>query len=260
MDTQKLNSNQQKESKVKHQNGVAGQFGVAVTAAGLSSAGTVFAQKMLKEDEEPVEPVEESEVPVDSQNTVDENVENIASPEDIVFPEEEVENIVEVVEEPQPITEENADVTSETIAESDEVVVDQQEVQVPDNIVEPVNPDEIAEAILSEEQIDPNDVEMAEVINFNEIGTVYTVDGESYTAASFHNPNDEELLMVDVDDDDVFDLVTTTDGIVLGEANGMTVGDAEVMIEDDPTYIAQSDTDNDELMNGEDYMNDVILS
>lgn len=260
MDTQKLNSNQQKENKVKQQNGVAGQFGVAATAAGLSSAGTVFAQEMLKENEEPVEPVEESEVPVDSQDTVDENVEEVVSPEDIVLPEEEVENMVEVVEEPQPITEENADVASDTIAETDEAVVDQQEVQVPENIVEPVNPDEIAEAILSEEQIDPNDVEMAEVINFNEIGTVYTVDGESYTAASFHDPNGEELLMVDVDDDDIFDLVTTTDGTVLGEANGMTVGDAEVMIEDDPTYLAQSDTDNDELMNGEDYMNDVILS
>ena len=260
MDTQKLNSNQQKENTEKKQNGVAGQFGVAATAAGLSSAGTVFAQEMLKESEEPVEPVEESEVPVDSQDTVEENVEEIASPEDIVLPEEEVENMEEVVEEPQPITEENADVTSDTIVESNETVLEQQEVQVQENIVEPVNPDEIAEAILSEEQIDPNDVEMAEVINFNEIGTVYTVDGESYTAASFHDPNGEELLMVDVDDDDVFDLVTTTDGIVLGEANGMTVGDAEVMIEDDPTHIAQSDTDNDELMNGEDYMNDVILS
>lgn len=257
MDTQKLNSNQQKENTEKKQNGVVGQFGVAATAAGLSSAGTMFAQEMLKES---VEPAEAPEVPADSQDTVDENVEDIASPEDIVLPEEEVENMEEVVEEPQPITEENADVIPDTIIESNEAVEDQQEEQALDNIVEPVNPDEIAEAILTEEQIDPNDVEMAEVINFNEIGTVYTVDGESYTAASFHDPNGEELLMVDVDDDDVFDLVTTTDGIVLGEANGMTVGDAEVMIEDDPTYIAQSDTDNDELMNGEDYMNDVILS
>lgn len=260
MDTQKLNSNQQKGNNMKKQNGVAGQFGMAVTSAGLSSAGTVFAQEMLKKSEEPVHPVDEPEVAIDNHETLDDNVEDTVSPEEIVLPDEEVENMVEVLEEPQPITEETSDVTSDAIAESNDVVAEPQEEQISENIVEPVNPDEIAEAILSEEQIDPNDVEMAEVINFNEIGTVYTVDGESYTAASFHDPNGDELLMVDVDDDDIFDLVTTTDGIVIGDANGMTVGDAEVMIEDEPTYLAQSDSDNDELMNGEDYMNDVILS
>ena len=35
---------------------------------------------------------------------------------------------------------------------------------------------------------------------------------------------------------------------------------SEVMIDDDPTYLAQTDSDDGELMNGEDYMNDVILS
>lgn len=262
MDTQKLNSNQPKEKSEKKQNGMAGQFGVAATAAGLSSAGTVLAQEMLKENEMPVE---ETVAPVENQETVEENVEDVVNVEDIVLPEAE-EDVVEVVEpqpiteEPQPVTEETQEDTPDISEEGDDVVAEQQEVQISEEVVETVNPDDIAEAILSEELIDPNDVEMAEVINFDEIGTVYTVDGESYTAATFHDPNGEELMMVDVDDDDVFDLVTTTDGTVIGEANGMTVGDAEVMIDDDPTYLAQTDSDDGELMNGEDYMNDVILS
>lgn len=261
MDTQKINSNQPKDKSEKKQNGMTGQFGVAATAAGLSSAGTVLAQEMLKDDEVPVE---ESVTPVENQDTIEENVGEVVNAEDIILPEEE--NIVEVAEpqpiteEPQPVTEETPVGTSDIIEEGDDTIVEQPEVQISEGVVEPVNPDDIAEAILSEEQVDPNDVDMAEVINFDEIGTVYTVDGESYTAASYHDPNGEELIMVDVDDDDVFDLVTTTDGTVIGEANGMTVGDAEVMIDEDPTYLAQTDSDGGELMNGEDYMNDIILS
>lgn len=258
MDTQKVNSNQPKDkSDKKQKNGMAEQFGVAATAAGLSSAGTVFAQEILKEEDtpadEPVTPVED--------NTSDENTEDIVNPEDIIVSEGVEDEIVEVIEEPQPITEDDIPVTSDMTDESDEPSSEQTEDHVSEDTVDPVNPDEVAEAILSGEQVDPNDVEMADVVNFDEIGTVYTVDGESYTAATFHDPSGEEMVMVDVDDDDVFDLVTTTDGTVVGEANGMTVGDAEIMIDDDPTYLAQSDTTDDEdLVNGEDYMNDVILS
>lgn len=258
MDTQKINSNQPKDkSDKKQKNGMAEQFGVAATAAGLSSAGTVFAQEILKEEDtptdEPVTPVED--------NTSDENTEDIVNSEDIIVSEGVEDEVVEVIEEPQPITEDDIPVTSDMTDGNDEPSSEQTEDHVSEDTVDPVNPDEVAEAILSGEQVDPNDVEMADVVNFDEIGTVYTVDGESYTAATFHDPSGEEMVMVDVDDDDVFDLVTTTDGTVVGEANGMTVGDAEIMIDDDPTYLAQSDTTDDEdLVNGEDYMNDVILS
>lgn len=258
MDTQKINSNQLKDkSDKKQKNGMAEQFGVAATAAGLSSAGTVFAQEILKEEDTPAD---ELVTPVED-NTSDENTEDIVNPEDIIVSEGVEDEIVEVIEEPQPITEDDIPVTSDMTDESDEPSSEQTEDHVSEDTVDPVNPDEVAEAILSGEQVDPNDVEMADVVNFDEIGTVYTVDGESYTAATFHDPSGEEMVMVDVDDDDVFDLVTTTDGTVVGEANGMTVGDAEIMIDDDPTYLAQSDTTDDEdLVNGEDYMNDVILS
>jgi hypothetical protein len=110
---------------------------------------------------------------------------------------------------------------------------------------QPVNPDEIAEAIISEEQIDPNDIDLANVVNFDEIGTVYTVDGESHTAAAFHDNEGNQLMMVDVDGDDVFDLIYDDSGEAIAEVPGkLTVDDAQIDIADDGTYLAHNDSSN----------------
>ncbi len=110
------------------------------------------------------------------------------------------------------------------------------------DITDTVNPDDIAEAIIAGEQVDPNDIDMANVVNFDEIGTVYTVDGESYTAATFHDAAGNQLVMVDVDGDDVFDVIADTDGNPIAEAPGnLTVDDAEINIADDGTYLAHND-------------------
>lgn len=126
--------------------------------------------------------------------------------------------------------------------------------------IEDINPDEIADAIIAEEQIDPNDIEAGEVINFDEVGMVYTVTGESYNAATFHDENGNQLMMVDVDGDELFDIITTGDGeFLVAEMNGeLSMSDAEVMVNSDPTYLAASDTDNMSLPQGEDIMNDIL--
>ncbi|MCM1140798.1 MAG: hypothetical protein NC453_19690, partial [Muribaculum sp.] len=125
-----------------------------------------------------------------------------------------------------------------------------------------VNPDEVAEAIIAEEQVDPNDIDLADVVNFDEIGTVYTVDGESYTAAAFHDAAGNELVMVDVDGDDVFDIITDMEGNVLTDPQGnilaagdVTVDDAEIGIADNHTYLAANNTDD---FGDASLMNDVI--
>lgn len=110
---------------------------------------------------------------------------------------------------------------------------------VGDNPGDVVNPDEIAEAIISEENIDPNDIDMADVVNFDEIGAVYTVDGENYTAASFHDGAGNDFVMVDVDGDDVFDVIMDAEGNLLAEVPGnISVGDAQEDIEPDDVYLA----------------------
>lgn len=186
--------------------------------------------------------------------------------------------------EPQPITDNGggsstivdpvADPVAEPIADievEEPVITEPADIQIdPEPTVEItqdtpaediVNPDEIAEAIISEEQIDNNDIDMADVVNFDEIGTVYTVDGESYTAAAFHDGAGNNLIMVDVDGDNVFDLITDYEGNVLADVPGnLSVGDAVENIEEDEVYLAYDpDTDNvDEF--GADTLSDDLLT
>lgn len=120
---------------------------------------------------------------------------------------------------------------------------------------EVVNPDEIAEAIIAENKIDPNDIDMADVINFDEIGTVYTVDGESYTAAAFHDAAGNNLIMVDVDGDNVFDVITDYDGNLIAEVPGnLSVGDAQEDVADDDVYLAYDN----EMDNVDEYGDDSL--
>lgn len=167
--------------------------------------------------------------------------------------------------EPAPIT--STDNASEEVIE---VVEEQpQEVTSPDDVeqnpTETVNPDDVAEAIIAEEQVDPNDIDMADVVNFDEIGTVYTVDGESYTAAAFHDAAGNQLVMVDVDGDDVFDVITDMGGNILTDPQGnilvagdVTVDDVEIGITDSHTYLAANETDTTDEFGADSLMNDII--
>ncbi|MDE5634396.1 MAG: hypothetical protein K2I51_07000, partial [Muribaculaceae bacterium] len=119
----------------------------------------------------------------------------------------------------------------------------------PEPELEPVNPDEIAEAIISEEMIDPNDIDMADVVSFDEIGTVYNVHGEAMTTATFHDEYGNQLTMIDLDNDNVFDVLGDEYGNPLVDEHGdlvalntgTTVDDVELEIHDDDTYLAADD-------------------
>lgn len=68
--------------------------------------------------------------------------------------------------------------------------------------------------------------------------------------------------MVDVDDDDVFDIISTTEGEVVElYAGNLTVEDAEIGINDDPVYLAANDDMPEiETTSGEEFANDIINS
>lgn len=160
--------------------------------------------------------------------------------------------------EPQPIT--NSEIVEPTIEPTTEV---ETEVRVETEPIEQtnttsnnvVNPDEIADAIIAEDKIDPNDIDMADVINFDEIGTVYTVDGESYTAAAFHDAAGNNLIMVDVDGDNVFDVITDYDGNLIAEVPGnISVGDAQEDMAGDDVYLAYDN----EMDNVDEYGDDSL--
>jgi len=150
----------------------------------------------------------------------------------------------DVVAEPEtPVVAEN--VTPDEIVDPNSVILE------PDNELDAVvNPDEVAVAIISGDEVDPADIETAEILDFHEITEVYDSEGGVYTAATFTDTQGNDLLMVDVDNDDTFDVIADAGGAVLLDedgaaisAGGITVGDAEMNIYGNDTYIASSDTD-----------------
>lgn len=197
--------------------------------------------------------------------------EEVSTPEEIVTP-EEIETPEEVmtpeeVETPEevPVEETSPEGATDTTITEEQAISPATEEEATEIMPDEVNPDEIAEAIIAEEQIDPADIDMADVIDFDEIGTVYTVGGESYTAASFHDSVGNQLVMVDVDDDGVFDIITDMEGNPITDgagnymaAGGMTVDDAELDVSDDGTYLAQSDGGTTENYGAESIGEDLI--
>lgn len=124
---------------------------------------------------------------------------------------------------------------------------------------EEVNPDEIADAIIAEEQIDPDDIDMGDVFNFTDIGSVYTIEGDSYTAAAFHDSEGNEMYLADVDGNGYFDLVLDENLVAVSQIDEVVgVSDVEVAINHDPTYLAADTGDETSLPTGEDIMNDLI--
>lgn len=168
---------------------------------------------------------------------------------DIVEPTVSVESTIEPTVSVEPTIEPTTEIEPEVTVETEPV---EQTSMTSSDIV---NPDEIAEAIIAEDKIDPNDIDMADVINFDEIGTVYTVDGESYTAAAFHDAAGNDLIMVDVDGDNVFDVITDYDGNYIADVPGnLSVGDAQEDIADDDVYLAYDN----EMDNVDEYGDDSL--
>lgn len=221
----------------------------AAAATGIGVAGATIIQGSKNDDViEADEVIETADVvvapePVQTEGSMSASA---AQPSDV--PQAPSATVSDVAVEPQPVTS-----GSDTPADVINVMTEPTEPVTPSetnenvattgqNTPETVNPGEIADAIIAEEQIDPNDIDVTNVVNFDEIGTVYTVDGESYTAAAFHDAAGNQLVMVDVDGDDVFDVITDMEGNMLAQVPGnLTVDDAELGIVDDGVYLAHHD-------------------
>lgn len=238
----------------------------AASTAGLGAAGAHIVSELGKSediltDENVInEPIEEVAQPSNEATTNMGTTSPSASPTS--NPSHTTSTTATV--EPQPTT--NGDIveptvsvepTIEPVTEAEpEVTVETDPVgQTSTTTSDTVNPNEIAEAIIAENKIDPNDIDMVDIINFDEIGTVYTVDGECYTAAAFHDAAGNNLIMVDVDGDNVFDVITDYDGNLIAEVPGnLSVGDAQEDIADDDVYLAYDN----EMDNVDEYGDDSL--
>ena len=97
------------------------------------------------------------------------------------------------------------------------------------------------------EEIDPQDVDMDDILLVDDIGTVYTVDGRELNAALIHDSQGNQAVMVDVDGDHVYDVIATPEGEVIAEVPGdIDVSDVELLYaqqHEHTGYLEQNDLD-----------------
>lgn len=126
-----------------------------------------------------------------------------------------------------------------------------------------VDPDAVAEGVLAAEMIDPTDINAAEaqltVNDINDVSYVYTVDGERLTTLAVQDANGEDMYMVDIDGDMIFDAIADANlqpiDIVAG---GASLSDIELMQQQGQVgYMAQTDADA-EMMNDDSFEADII--
>ena len=103
------------------------------------------------------------------------------------------------------------------------------------SIIDNVNPDDVAQEIVEGDFIDPADNDAPDLA-ITGVGTVETLDGQVLTAAQIVGDNGDNLYMVDLNNDDVLDVVTTSEGFLVDSVGGpLTIDDAESIIsQDDP--------------------------
>ena len=122
--------------------------------------------------------------------------------------------------------------------------------------------DDIVDVIV--EEIDPQDIDMEDVLLVDEIGTVYTVDGGELNAALIHDNQGNQAVMVDVDGDNVYDVIATPEGEVIAQVPGdIDVSDVELLYAQQhghTGYMEQNDFDIAMNEENSDIQNDISLT
>ena len=136
------------------------------------------------------------------------------------------------------------------------------EPQTDPEIISPEEIDDTVEKITGEDYIDATDID-APNLDITSIGTITTADGQELAAAQILSDTGDELYVVDVDSDNVYDYLADANGNVISGAGTLTVGDAEVIITEndgEAGYLANNDNDgmtDDLLMGIEDDIMDI---
>lgn len=133
---------------------------------------------------------------------------------------------------------ESVDPQEESATEAEETILTEP-TPIPEPIPEPTPipepeplPENEAENIVDVivEEIDPQDIDMEDIILVDNIGSVYTTDGEELNAVLIHDANGNQALMVDIDNDDVYDVIVDQEGELIAQVGGdIDVSDVELM-------------------------------
>lgn len=243
MKTQIINNDKNAKNNGKSENL---KKGAAVAAATVLGAGAAYGANEILNGEEA-----ELDVP-----TVNIDPNNIPDPEQV--PVTPVEPPVTTVE--PPVTSGPApqeDIITEDITGGLEVCPEE---PVSEHATNEEEINEIAQEIIGEDYIDPTDID-APNLDIASIGTITTADGQELAAAQIISDNGDELYVVDVDNDNVYDIVADAYGNTIGDIGTLTVGDAEIIITEnggDTGFLADNGNDGttDDLLSG--IENDIV--
>lgn len=238
----------QKKQQAEKKQSVAGTVGAAVGGAAVGLGASAFINP------DPVNPVD----PVDPVNPVnpDNNVNTVT---------EEKEKGQEIPQEPEKVIDEPQE--PETPPQEPELI--DEPADNPTEVTIEVGPteDTTTEPVIPVEEIDPNDIDMADVIeDVSLVEVVYDPMGNPMVVATAHNAEMGEFYLVDVDVDGDFDVILDSAGMPVMDLTGdndqlITITDLEAKITDD--YIPRSEIDDIIAQNnmiGEQIQNDIIIN
>ncbi|MBQ6064466.1 MAG: hypothetical protein IJK87_12705 [Prevotella sp.] len=118
-----------------------------------------------------------------------------------------------------------------------------------------VDPNLIAQQIIEEQTVDPNDLDIPTIISVDEIGTLYRADGSETLVAAIHTPDGAQFLLSDDDGDGFFTNVYDMEGNYVGEAEGnLMASDLEAMVEKTGGYLVRHEDE----PQGDDPTKDII--
>lgn len=250
---------------------VSGGIGSVLGAAGMGVVSSMIKPVTPEPEDvvdavspEPVVPTEDTE-PVTSVETIPEPV-NLTEEVDQPLSDSSMNNTPTVQPQPELVAENNV----QTIVPGEyeeSVIPETPETELTEISDEPElitaqrpeeNIDEAVDELLAIVEIDPNDIDANDIIFFDEVGVIYTEDGEEYLAAAFHDQEGQEMVMIDVDNDMYFDLVADIHGECVIELNqSVSVGDAIAETNDVGTYLAAQEH-TEQVMETADLSNDML--
>lgn len=134
------------------------------------------------------------------------------------------------VQEIQPV--DNGQTSSTTTEEYQGTQEEPNKDDEPYNSVDDVDPDLIAQEITAVE-IDPNDVDVADVLTIDNIDTYHFEDGSEMPVALVHTEDNAQYLMVDINDDMTFDMIYDLQGNPIAQVEGsLTMSDVIDMFDE----------------------------
>lgn len=226
---------------------------IVLTAAGATVVGAGAAMginEALKQDDEAKENVEQTSGQEAQHQEAQQDNQQVAQQQTT-----QQQTSQQSSSEPQPVdSSENHDVNPEPVDNGD--TADNSNAGGNENggdvNLDDVDVDQIAQEITAVE-VDPNDVDMADIIQVDDVDTWYFEDGSEMQVASVHTPDGGEYMMVDVDNDMTFDVITDLDGTPIAQVDGnLTYSDVEDMMDETGGELAYvPERDEQELANGE---------